>query len=47
MAEDFKKKETKGEDGVFKYDQSYRDEISIKISLCQDRLEHLEEETWN
>lgn len=47
MAEDFKKKEAKGEDGLFKYDQNYRDEISIKISLCQDRLEHLEEETWN
>jgi hypothetical protein len=27
--------------------QEYRDKISKNIALCQDRLEHLEEETWN
>jgi hypothetical protein len=28
-------------------EQEYRDKISKNISLCQDRLEHLQEETWN
>ena len=28
-------------------EQEYRDKISKNIALCQDRLEHLEEETWN
>jgi len=27
--------------------QEYRDKISMNIALCQDRLENLEEETWN
>jgi hypothetical protein len=27
--------------------QEYRDKISMNMSLCQDRLEHLQEETWN
>ena len=28
-------------------EQEYRDKISMNMSLCQDRLEDLEEETWN
>jgi hypothetical protein len=28
-------------------EQEYRDKISMNMSLCKDRLEHLEEETWN
>ena len=28
-------------------EQEYRDKISMNRSLCQDRLEHLQEETWN
>jgi hypothetical protein len=28
-------------------EQEYRDKISKNIALCQDRLEHLQEETWN
>ena len=28
-------------------EQEYRDKISINMSLCQDRLEDLGEETWN
>jgi len=28
-------------------EQEYRDKISMNMSLCQDRLENLEEETWN
>ena len=27
--------------------QEYRDKISMNMALCQDRLENLEEETWN
>lgn len=27
--------------------QEYRDKVSMNMALCQDRLEHLEEETWN
>ena len=27
--------------------QEYRDKISKNIAICRDRLEHLEEETWN
>jgi hypothetical protein len=27
--------------------QEYRDKISRNIGICRDRLEHLEEETWN
>jgi hypothetical protein len=28
-------------------EQEYRDKISMNMALCQDRLENLEEETWN
>jgi len=28
-------------------EQEYRDKISKNIAICQDRLENLEEETWN
>ena len=28
-------------------EQEYRDKISMNRALCQDRLEHLQEETWN
>lgn len=28
-------------------EQEYRDKISMNISICQDRVENLEEETWN
>ena len=28
-------------------EQEYRDKISMNMALCQDRLEHLQEETWN
>lgn len=27
--------------------QEYRDKVSLNRALCQDRVEHLEEETWN
>ena len=27
--------------------QEYRDKISLNRALCQDRVEHLQEETWN
>jgi len=28
-------------------EQEYRDKVSKNMALCQDRLEHLQEETWN
>jgi hypothetical protein len=28
-------------------EQEYRDKISMNMALCQDRLEHLQEENWN
>ena len=28
-------------------EQEYRDKVSMNRALCQDRLENLEEETWN
>jgi len=28
-------------------EQEYRDKVSMNRSLCQDRIEHLEEGTWD